>query len=213
VTANVGAGGDRRKQRSTIAGILEGSGRLFVVLAIVAASAACSSSGDDATGTETTASGDVATTAATDASAAAAETTAAPAPSDLPGIGDPVQDEDFVFVVTGIEEPGPIYNPTESELSIDEATGKWLVVHMSVENTGSDTGLRNDDQRVVWNGESIAAPFETWNASNMVLIKAGETIDDVIVIFDVPVDFPEGGAGAVLELHYSAFSDGVEVGL
>jgi len=187
---------------------------MLVVLAIVAASAACSSGDDAAAETATTTAGSVSTTGMTDAATAVTAATTAPASNDLPGIGDPVQDEQFVFVVTAIEEPGPIYNPNGSTLSADEAAGTWFVVHMSVENTGDSTQpFMTDDQKIIWNGEVIETPFSTWNASNMEVLDPGTTIDDVVVMFDVPVDFSEGGAGAVLEVHYSAFSDGVKVGL
>jgi hypothetical protein len=210
---SVRAGRDRRSKRSTIARILARSGRLLVVLALVATSAACSGGDDTAAVTETTASGDVATTSITETTAIT-ETAAAPAPSGLPGIGDPVQDDDIVFVVASIEEPGQIYDPYDSETLADEATGKWFVVHMSVENVSdADTFVRLDASKIIWNGQEFEAPFYVKSGSGIVYPEAGELIDDVTVMFDVSTDFPEGGSGAVLELHGSPFSDGVDIGL
>ncbi len=51
---------------------------------------------------------------------------------DLPGIGDPVRDGKFEFVVTGIEEPGKVYDP--DDVFEDEAVGEWFIVFMTVEN-------------------------------------------------------------------------------
>ena len=184
------------------------------MLTVVAALTGCSGSDDAATGSTTTAGNTATTAAAANTTVAAAVAPATTAPeSDLPGIGDPVQDEQFTFVVTGIEQPGALYNPTGSSLEVDEATGTWLVIHMSVANTGDSTQpFMTEDQKLIWNGEVIEPPFSTWNATNMAVLDGGTTLDDVVVIFDVPGDFPDGGAGAVFEAHYSAFSDGAKVG-
>jgi len=188
-------------------------GRTLIAIVIAAVLAGCSG-GDDGTAgaTTTAAAGTAATTTVTDGSDAAAEATAAPQ-SDLPGIGDTVQDDTFAFVVTEIEQPGPVYNPNDSSLEIDEATGTWFIVHMTVENVGESTAqLLGDDQNLLWNGEVFEGPFASWNGTNIATLDPGMVLDDAVVMFDVPVDFPANGTGAVLEAHYSAFSDGTKVG-
>jgi hypothetical protein len=72
------------------------------------------------------------TTIAPETTTTARETTTTQA--DLLGIGDPVRDGKFEFIVTGIEEPGKIYDP--EDVLEDEVVGEWFIVFMTVENIG-----------------------------------------------------------------------------
>jgi hypothetical protein len=139
------------------------------------------------------------------------ETTTTTTAPDQPGIGDTVRDGKFEFVVMETEEPGKVYDPEDS--LEDEAKGKWLVVHMTVENIGdAEQSFFAGDQKVLWDGKEFSAEGFTFNGTSFEDLNPGIVLD-ATVMFDVPLTFPDGGTGAVLELHDSAFSNGVNVQL
>lgn len=147
------------------------------------------------------------TTTAPKTTTTAQETTTTQA--DLPGIGDPVRDGKFEFIVTGIEEPGKVYNP--EDVLEDEAIGEWFIVFMTVENIGDqEQSFFADNQSITWDGKEFGAEGFTWNGTSIENLNPG-IILEAIVMFDVPASFPEGGVGTVLELHDSALSGGVNV--
>jgi hypothetical protein len=128
---------------------------------------------------------------------------------DLPGIGDPVRDGKFEFIVTGIEEPGNVYD--SEDLLNDEAVGEWFIVFMTVENIGDqEQTFSAGDQKVLWDGKEFTAEGFTWNGTSFEDLNPGIVLE-ATVMFDMPASFPEGGIGSVLELHDSAFSGGVNV--
>ena len=205
-------GGDRSKTTSAIVRIMSVAGATLTVLIVAAVLAGCSGSGGDTAGTTTAPTGVNAVATTVGGSNTPTETTAAPR-SDLPGIGDTVQDDQLAFTVTAIEQPGPTYNPDNSTLEIDEAAGTWFIVHATVENRGDSTQhFRSGDQRLIWNGDVIEGLFAGWNGTNAETMEPGMVIDDAVIMFDVPVDFPENGTGTIFEAHYWEYSDGVQVG-
>lgn len=130
-------------------------------------------------------------------------------PPFLPGIGDPVRDGKFEFVVTEIEEPGKIYDP--DNLLEDVAVGKWFIVSMTVENIGDqEQTFSARDQKVLWDNKEFSAEGFTWNGSSFEALNPGIVLK-ATVMFDMPASFPEGGVGTVLELHDSVFSGGANV--
>ena len=127
----------------------------------------------------------------------------------LPGIGDEVRDGKFAFVVTAIENPGDVYDP--DNVLADEAVGTWLVVHMTVTNIGDrQWSFSSGDQRLLWDDKTFSAESFAWNGTSFENLNPGLTLE-AIVLFDVPEGIPEAGTGAVLELHDSVFSGGIEV--
>lgn len=127
----------------------------------------------------------------------------------LPGVGEAVRDGKFEFVVTGIEEPGKVYDP--DNLLDDEANGVWFIVLMTVENIGDQQqSFFAGEQKLDWDGKEFTAADFTWNGTSFEELNPGVTVE-ATVMFDVPEDFPEGGAETVLELHDSLFSFGVDV--
>jgi hypothetical protein len=156
----------------------------------------------------TTSTGVTTTQPQTTTSTAPPTTTTTPA-EEQPGIGDPVRDGKFEFVVTEIEQPGDSYDP--DDVLEDEANGVWLIVHMTVENIGAEAQtFFADNQQMLWNDVKYEASGFTWNGTNIEELNPGIKLD-AIVMFDVPETIPEGGVGTVLELHDSAFSGGVLV--
>ncbi|MDO8147526.1 DUF4352 domain-containing protein [Isoptericola sp. b515] len=126
------------------------------------------------------------------------------------GIGDPVRDGKFEFTVTelerGVEKIGNEYLNTEAQ-------GKFVLVHMSVENIGDEAQyFDGSSQKLVdtegrtHSADSEAAIYLDDSNSFLNEINPGNTVDG-IVVFDMPKD----AKPATLELHDSAFSGGVEV--
>lgn len=129
----------------------------------------------------------------------------------VPGIGDPVRDGQFEFVVTGTESPGKVYKP--EGLLDDEAVGTWFIVFVTVENIGDrEQGFAAGDQKILWQGREFSADDFTWNGTNFEDLNPGVVLE-ATVMFDVPEGFPESGEGTVLELHDSFLSGGVNVHL
>ena len=176
---------------------------------------ATTTEGDNPEETTTTAEGAEATTTTVEATTTTVEdttTTVAETTTtqpDLPGIGDAVRDGKFEFVVTGMEEPGKVYDP--EDLLEDEATGVWFIVFLTVENIGDvEQTFFAGDQKVLWDDKEFTADGFAWNGTNVESLNPG-LILEATVMFDVPESFPEAGVGTVLELHDSAFSGGVNV--
>lgn len=159
----------------------------------------------EATTTTTTLPTTTTTTAAAATTTEAATTTT----EAQPGVGDPVRDGKFEFVVTAVEQPGKFYRP--DDFLEDEATGVWFLVFMTVENIGDEEQtFFSGDQKLIWSGKTLAADDLALNGTIAEDLNPGLKLD-AIVMFDVPEDFPEAGAGTVLELHDSSLSFGVEV--
>src|SRR5680860_4752 len=82
----------------------------------------------------------------------------------LPGIGDPVRDGKFEFVVVEIEQPGNVYDP--DNVLDDRANGVWFIVHMTVENIGDQAqSFSAGDQKVFWGSREFAASDFPWNGT------------------------------------------------
>ena len=136
-------------------------GGVFLVLA-VAGSIAGESETSRQTASDTTATGSEPAEATTSTEAEAATTTQPSAP----GVGDPVRDGQFEFVVTGTEEPGAVYQP--EGLLKDEANGSWLVVYVTIENVGDrEQAFLTGNQRVLWDGKEYGGEGFTWNGTNV----------------------------------------------
>lgn len=120
-----------------------------------------------------------------------------------------MRDGKFEFVITGIEEPGKVYDP--DNLLEDEANGVWFIVLMTVENIGDQQqSFFAGEQKLDWDGKEFTAADFTWNGTSFEELNPGVTVE-ATVMFDVPENFPDAGAETVLELHDSFLSFGVNV--
>lgn len=208
---------------------------LTVILALVAFFVLSSLIGGDDSGTQTPASGTTATDtaedqpaedsadptedatteeeAATDEAAAEepAEPEAEPA-EEQPGIGDPVRDGKFEFVVTGVEDGG---TELGSEFLSEKAQGRFHLVHISVTNIGDEAQMMSDSNQQVrdeqgrtFDANSSAAIYMDDNDLWLTDINPGNTMSGTLVF-----DMPEGATPVEIELHDSMFSGGVIVSL
>ncbi len=179
--------------------------RLFVAsaaaLGIVAVLASGSTSGDSSSGSGETSS-------STDAAAPDGGEGAASA-----GIGDPVRDGKFEFVVKGIECGA---KKVGSEFLEEKAQGQFCLVQMSVTNigdeaqlfdAGSQKGVTNTGATVDADGAASLSVPENEN-SFLEEINPGNSID-VVVVYDIAKDQTLES----LELYDSMFSGGVAVSL
>ena len=127
----------------------------------------------------------------------------------LAGIGDPVRDGKFEFVVIDVEQPGKTLRSGGLE---DEALGTWFIVRIKVTNIGEAAQTFFASNQKLTFGAATYDPSYTWNGTNVEDVNPGLSFE-AIVPFDVPEGFPRDGVGTILTLHDSVFSGGVEVWL
>lgn len=164
----------------------------FAVVAVIGIGSALGGTDEAAPGGTQQSSGDAATTA---------------------GLGDAVRDGKFEFVVSKVDcgktrVGGQYLNTT--------AQGQFCLVSLSIENIGDEPqSLFGDNQKLFdAQGRQFAADTEAaiylGEASKTLWeeINPGNKVDGVIVF-----DIPKNTKPSKLELHDSAFSSGVTVGL
>ena len=194
------------RRRKTWQKVLLIVGGVFIVLAVAGSIAGESETSDQ--GASDTTPADSEPPEVTTSTAAETTTTSA---AGLPGIGDPVRDAQFEFIVTGLEEPGRFYQP--EGLLKDEANGAWLVVYVTVENVGDrERAFLAGNQKILWDGKEYGGEGFTWHGTNAEDLNPGVVLEATLM-FDVPDGFPNLGTGTILVLHDSAFSGGVDVSL
>jgi hypothetical protein len=135
---------------------------------------------------------------------------APPPDNQARGVGQPVRDGNFEFVVTGVDRT-PVVTDTEFPDLQKTAEGEYLLVKMTVTNVGTEpqtffasfntlsdgnSHFRSDDEAWIYLGNTLAD------------LNPGDSIDTAVV-FDVPV----GTDPESIELHDGPFSEGVTVGL
>jgi hypothetical protein len=188
-----------------------------LVVAVVAISVATSGgSGDEAppagagTGTEAS-TGTSGGGAAQEPAADPAAEPAAAAPEQA-GIGTPVRDGKFEFTVTSVEPGGARVG---SDLLGQDAQGQYVLVHMTVTNTGDQAQYFDgssqkafDAQDREFSADTTAAVYLGDANSFLNQINPGITVEGTVV-FDVPAD----ATLTRLTLHDSPFSGGVDVTL
>lgn len=121
------------------------------------------------------------------------------------GMNEPVSDGKFTFTVTDAKVM-PYIGAT--------ARGEWFVVTMNVRNTGSEPqSFFVQNQKLLAGGTEYAADssasYEV-NGGNTMVFDLNPGFD---ITVKVPFDVPRGTAPDKVELHDSAFSQGVTVKL
>lgn len=131
--------------------------------------------------------------------------------STVAGIGTPVRDGKFEFVVTQVthaKSVGGEFGQT--------AQGEYTILHVSVKNIGNESQLLADSAQYVYDSsgrkydaDSAAGLYLNGN-SNVFLqeINPGNTVQGQIAF-----DMPNGVQAVKAELHDSMFSGGVTVNL
>ena len=123
-----------------------------------------------------------------------------------PGIGAPVRDGKFEFVVLEVDR-SKTAGPADDQST---AQGDYINVLLSVKNTGNEAqSYWARDQHLIINGNKFDAAPITGALGDGDNINPGLGIAKTVVSFDVPV----GAAPEAIELHDSAFSGGVKVSL
>lgn len=203
------------RQRSWFARhkILTGLGALLVLIIIVAVA---NSGGEPTTTTQpgSQTSGATATDTPTTQGTPSGEGSAAPAQPARPtaaGIGDPVRDGSFEFVVTAVK-PGPAIIGSEDFGA--KPQGQFLLATVKVTNIGNEPQTLFGDNQYLYAGErkfsadSEAAIYLKDSQSLLEEINPGNTLTGTLVY-----DVPKGTSPTHIELHDSAFSGGVTVTL
>jgi hypothetical protein len=129
------------------------------------------------------------------------------------GIGTKVRDGEFEFVVTGVEHTGKTLAGKVGETLT--AHGEFVIVRVNVTNMGNEEQAPNCSCQILMNDkgqmfEPSSAILRTKDALKFVqLIKPGNTVNSVLILFDVP----PGTKAVNIELHDSPASPGVDVKL
>jgi Domain of unknown function (DUF4352)/Protein of unknown function (DUF2510) len=126
------------------------------------------------------------------------------------GIGQPVRDGDFEFVVAGIER-APVVADAEFPDLQKAAAGEYVFVNMKVTNVGTEPQTFFASFNTLSDGSSeFTSDDEAWIylGNTLADLNPGDSIDTAVV-FDVPV----GTDPESIELHGGPFSEGVTVGL
>lgn len=129
-----------------------------------------------------------------------------------PGIGVRVADGDFEFIVTEVETG---IATVGSEFLSSDAQGQFVMVHVTVTNTGNSSAtfmgmnqaLVDTEGREHANDDGSTIYLENSDGW-LTAINPGNTLD-AVVLFDIPAD----AVPAWIELHDSMLSRGVRVDL
>jgi hypothetical protein len=124
------------------------------------------------------------------------------------GIGTPVRDGKFEFVVVSMDRSKTAGNPA-NEFEQSTAQGEYINVRLSVKNIG------NDAQSYFTNNQKLIVGSKKFDAASILGVTGdGDSLNpglgiDTVVSFDVP----PGTVPTSIELHDSAFSGGATVRL
>jgi hypothetical protein len=129
------------------------------------------------------------------------------------GIGRKVRDGDFEFVVTGVQHPGRTLAGKVGETLT--AHGDFVIVKVNVTNMGKQEQAPNCSCQILTSDKGrmfkpSSAILRTKEALKFVqLIKPGDTVNGVLMLFDVV----PGTKVVNIQLHDSPASPGVNVKL
>ncbi|MCI0687011.1 MAG: protein kinase [Sporichthyaceae bacterium] len=130
--------------------------------------------------------------------------------NQTPGIGDPVRDGNFEFVVTSVDCGQDTIGPVLFEQT---AQGQFCVVNLTVENVKNEarTFLLSEQKLLVGDQEFTASVVATMAANGSAALISDtlnpEDRTDGALVFDLP----ESASPDRLELHDGLFSGGVRV--
>jgi hypothetical protein len=141
------------------------------------------------------------------------EVSTEPPPPPPPGVGDPVRDGTFEFVVN---EVSCGHATVGTGIFTRPAQGQFCIVDISVENVGNIAALLLDSAQYIQtsdglrrNADSLAGVIANEGISVWInLVNPGQATGGKLV-FDVPAD----ATLTTVELHDSAFSEGAIVTL
>lgn len=187
--------------RHKVLTVLGGLVLLIVVISVATSGGGSTESPDAAPGG----------TAAT-ASAGASATTAGSAAAPRPGIGAPVRDGKFEFVVRGVRPGGTSIGP---DFMAERAQGEFLLVDLTVRNIGDKAqSLDISSQKVL---SAQGTQFSPNTAATIQVDDGGVFYEQInpgnALQVTVVYDLPTGTDATRIELHDSLFSGGVTVDL
>lgn len=153
--------------------------------------------------------------ATTSESATSGEATSQPEETEQQaGLGEPVRDGKFEFVVNDVQAGVTTIGP---ELIAEQAQGQYVIVNMTVTNIGDKAQSYSSSNAKLFDAQGREFSSDSWASSLVADTTASGIYDEinpgnsaqVAVVFDVPVD----AQPATLKLQDSMFSGGVEVAL
>jgi hypothetical protein len=157
--------------------------------------------------------GDTGTTHAAKGDSKVAVTNTVQAKAASAGIGTKVRDGKLEFVVTDVQHPGKTLAGKVGEILT--AHGAFVIVVVNVSNVGQQDQTPSCSCQILMNDKGqrfqpSSAILRTKEALKFVrLIKPGETVNGVLLLFDVA----PGTNIVKIELHDSPLSPGVDVRL
>lgn len=164
--------------------------------------AGCGDTGNAQTPGATTADAGSSTNSGSDSSGSGGE--------KLPGVGDKATDGNLTFTVTGVDTSDTL----GKDVMATEAKGKYVIVHLTVKNTGDEAATFNaGPSQTAFDADG--KKYETSSDAMMTLdnsfleqINPGNSVKGRLV-YDVPKDTKI----TVVHLQGGTFTDGVKVSL
>jgi len=172
----------------------------FVALLLIAGIASSGSSDDTSTNTANN----------TESQVTRAET---PPPSNA-GIGDPVRDGKFEFVINSVE-CGLAEIVTNTEFNFKETPqGEFCIMDLVVSNIANEAQSFSYDDQKMFNSEGLTFSPD----SSTISLESNDVVYEQInpgnkIAVKVIYDIPAGETPVKAELHDSFLSDGIEVQL
>lgn len=127
-------------------------------------------------------------------------------------VGDTTEDGSFAFTVTGVEEN---VESIGGDFMEETPQGQYVIVSVNVENIGTEAQMFNGSDQKLFDGAGIE--YSNDSEAEISLEESESFLEDINpgnkveakIVFDIPQDVTP----ATIELHDSAFSDGVAVTL
>jgi outer membrane biosynthesis protein TonB len=142
----------------------------------------------------------------TSKSATTASTATSSESSSTPGAG--ASDGPLTFAVTGVDTGPTVTDPNNSFLTKD-AQGEFIVIHLTVQNTGADPG------QFLGTLQKLNAGGQVYNIDDEATFYVGGGFADVPPGSQIDVglayDVPQGTVPESVELHAAAQSPGVQL--
>ena len=151
------------------------------------------------------------------ASSGGAPANAAPAAPQVAKIGSPVRDGKFQFTITSVSYAKSVGDTADG--FGDTAQGKYMILHVTVTNIGSQPQTLDDSSQYVYDASgrkydaSTSADMDLNSASGSDSVFLNEINPGNTVRGELAFDMPARLKAVKAELHDSAFSGGITVNL
>jgi len=173
----------RKKSHGCLYTFLGGVGAVIILIVVIVAIAASGGSSDTGGGSD---------------------------PAKTAKVGQAAKDGKFTFKVTKVRKGLSTYG--DNKITQQHAQGQYVIINITVKNHGNEAQLFDATNQYLYDGNGRKYSAETGamieNDVFLNQINPGNTVKGKIAF-----DMPKNRTPAKLELHDSAFSDGITVNL